>query len=172
MLPLFRSLPRSDDHGRIHQVLHVCIHCTFLFGKQFHTCIFFFEFACSFFFFIMFIWICFVFYICTVTYSGVFSVVKSEFFFYWNGLILNIRFYFQCLFLIQKFIFAAISYFLLVWKQFHTCIFFFEFACSFFFFIMFIWICFVFYICTVTCSGVFSVVKSELKIVLLFVYIW
>jgi hypothetical protein len=29
-----------------------------------------------------------------------------------------------------------------------------------------------FYICTVTYSGVFSVVKSELKIVLLFVYIW
>ena len=43
---------------------------------------------------------------------------------------------------------------------------------TFFFFIMFIWICFVFYICTVTYSGVFSVVKSELKIVLLFVYIW
>ena len=36
-------------------------------------------------------------------------------YFYWNGLILNIRFYFQYLFLIQKFIFAAISYFLLVW---------------------------------------------------------
>ena len=29
-----------------------------------------------------------------------------------------------------------------------------------------------FYICTVAYSGVFSVVKSELKIVLLFVYIW
>ena len=29
-----------------------------------------------------------------------------------------------------------------------------------------------FYICTVTYSGVFSVVKSELKIVLLFAYIW
>ena len=36
-------------------------------------------------------------------------------YFYWNGLILNIRFYFQYLFLIGKFIFAAISYFLLVW---------------------------------------------------------
>jgi len=36
-------------------------------------------------------------------------------YFYWNGLILNIRFYFQYLFLIRKFIFAAISYFLLVW---------------------------------------------------------
>ena len=34
-------------------------------------------------------------------------------YFYWNGLILNIRFYFQYFFLIRKFIFAAISYFLL-----------------------------------------------------------
>jgi len=33
-------------------------------------------------------------------------------YFYWNELILNIRFYFQYFFLIRKFIFAAISYFL------------------------------------------------------------
>jgi len=37
---------------------------------------------------------------------------------------------------------------------------------------MFIGFFFFFYISTVTYNGSFSVVKSELKIVLLFVYIW
>jgi hypothetical protein len=42
MLPLFRSLPRSDDHGRIHQVLHVVIPFKFTLVFFLWVCLFIF----------------------------------------------------------------------------------------------------------------------------------